>query len=333
MQKKLASIQFLRKYLQYITEHELDEIAYKCICENPWFTKDSVKRSLEGIIFMISEEKIEKWLKLNPISQSNSPKNIGLVLAGNIPAVGFHDLICVFLSSHIAKIKPSHQDKYLISLISSKLNEFYGSEKIIITEKLQDIDAIIATGSDNSARYFNYYFGKYPNIIRSNRTSVSVISENEPVSNLKLLADDVFTYYGLGCRNVSKLFIPKGFDLAILGDLWQSHKQIINQNKYANNYDVQKSLNLINRVDHKDFEYLIVKASKDLASPISVLYYEEYDNLTEVNNYLKENKDKIQCVVSSIRLDHEVIPFGKAQQPELWDYADGVNTIEFLNSI
>lgn len=330
LEKRVQTLANLRNYLDYIVKNELDDLLLGCSRENAWFTKESIQLSIEGIVFMLTGNKIEKWVSSYSISNELSHKKVGLVLAGNLPLVGFHDLICVYLTGHSSLIKVSHQDEYLIKRVVEKIKELDSSAQLEIVEKLAGMDAVIATGSDNSARYFEYYFGKYPHIIRKNRTSIAILNGDETENELIDLGKDVLQFFGLGCRNVSKLLIPEGYDLVRLGDLWTTYSAIGNHHKFANNYDYNKSIYLINRIDHLDYGYLLLKKDEGLVSPISVLFYEFYsDEQNAVSNY-EANKDKIQCVVSSMDIIQDKVTFGQAQKPELWDYADGVDTVAFL---
>jgi hypothetical protein len=256
-------------------------------------------------------------------------------MAGNIPMVGFHDLLAVLLSGNFAVIKLSGDDKHLLPFVTKILCTIEPAykERIEFREgRLSEIDAVIATGSNNSARYFEYYFGKIPHIIRKNRNSVAVLSGDEPPEELKKLGADIFSYFGLGCRNVSKLFIPKGYDLNLFFNAIFSYQEIINHNKYANNFDYNRAVYLMGKDKEGLLEngFLFLVKSLEYASPVAVIFYEYYDDIALVNAKLTSDKEQIQCIVSNIQAIQNRIPFGKAQQPELWDYADNVDTMEFL---
>lgn len=297
--------------------------------QNNWFTEESVRLALEGVAQNLTEPSLSKWLAPYELDRCIE-KRVGVIMAGNIPLVGFHDLLSVLISGHKLLVKPSSQDTLLMQMIINTLIDieptFKG--KIEIVERLNDAEAFIGTGSDNSARYFQYYFGKKPHIIRQNRTSVAVIKGDETAGQVKELGKDIFTYYGLGCRNVSKLFVPKGYNFQSFLDALEGFGHVADHHKYHNNYDYNKSIYLVNRVPHLDTGYLLLKESADLVSPISVLFYEEYSDDNHLNLLLEQNKDKIQCVVGE-----GFIPFGTAQQPALWDYADGVDTLKFLSQL
>ena len=312
---------------------EIDEIITQAANNNRWFDRSNVEKALSGLIHLTEPVKMEAWLTGYNI-QSAKQKIIGLIMAGNIPLVGFHDLMCVLLSGHKAAIKLSSQDLFLMQWIIRKLCEIEPAfiDQIDVCEQLKEMDAVIATGSNNTARYFNYYFGKYPHIIRKNRTSVAILNGKETDTELKALGNDVFTYFGLGCRNVSKIWVPQDYDFLTLLDLWAPFIKISNNFKYHNNYEYNKSIYLVNGVTHLDTGFLLLTESETLSSPISVLYYQKYQNLTEVNQYLTDNQEKIQCTVSS-EVSKKFIPFGQTQVPEISDYADGMDVMRFLNTL
>jgi hypothetical protein len=298
---------------------------------NPWFTEENIFKSLEGFAYMLRPEAVEKWLEGYELS-SKELKRIGLVLAGNLPMVGFHDILSVLVSGHHPMVKLSSQDRLLLPLIFELHNDLTEDEKFEITwlhdRKLEGIDAVIATGSNNTSRYFEYYFGKYPNIIRKNRNSVAVISGEESDEELKRLGEDIFSYFGLGCRNVSKLYIKEGFDLdRFFGSIIDYHP-IVNHHKYANNYDYYKALWLMNREDLLDNGFLLLRKNAAISSPVGTLNYERFRDDNALVETLSEHRDEIQCIVSK-----NDVPFGKSQKPELWDYADGVDTVKFLTKL
>jgi hypothetical protein len=299
---------------------------------NAWFTLEEVKRAVASLSSMLNNNDLEKWFK--SISISENPKKVGLILAGNIPMVGFHDVISVLATGNIALIKLSSADDKLLPALLAQLIKIEPALEAHIeyTERLKDFDAIIATGSNNSSRYFDYYFGKVPNIIRKNRNSVAVLTGKESVESIAMLGHDLFDYFGLGCRNVSKIFIPEGYEIKNFFEPIESFQPIINHFKYNNNYDYNKSIYLVNRVQHYDNGFLLMKEDTGLSSPLAVLYYEQYKDLDQVTSILKSQQDQIQCVVSeaALELDSPVLAFGQSQYPKLWDYADNVNTVEFL---
>ncbi|MEQ9405865.1 MAG: acyl-CoA reductase [Cyclobacteriaceae bacterium] len=316
----------LGQKISALSNLELEQLSGQAKAKNGWFTSESVKESLNGISFMLEEEKLNKWVSQYEIADP-IPKITGIVMAGNIPLVGFHDLLCVLISGHFAAIKPSSDDDFLTRTIVDWIIEIEPGFKknIEIRERLTTIDAVLATGSDNTSRYFEYYFKDIPHIIRKNRTSVAILSGEESTEELQCLGRDIFTYFGLGCRNVSKIFTPKGYDLKRILDQFEGYKETGNHNKYRNNYDYHKSIYLVNQTPHLDNGFLLVVSTDDLVSPISVVYHQEYDSLENLQKVLDSNEEKIQCIVGK---DH--IPFGMAQSPELWDYADNVDVMKFL---
>ncbi len=309
-----------------LSSDEIGELGGRAQLENPWFTEENVKRALAGISFMLEEKKLEQWISNYSMTDS-TPKIVGIVMAGNIPLVGFHDLLCVLISGNFAAIKPSSDDLLLTRTLIDWIVETEPRFKknIELRDRLTNVDAVIATGSDNTARYFEYYFKDIPHIIRKNRTSVAVLNGKESEEELKNLGEDIFSYFGLGCRNVSKIFTPKGFDLRETFPHFEQYSSCINHHKYRNNYDYHKSIYLVNKTPHLDTGALLAVSTDDLVSPVSVLYHQEYDSSESLAKVLEAQQEKIQCVVGN---DH--IPFGMAQKPELWDYSDDVDTMEFL---
>ncbi|MVN22156.1 acyl-CoA reductase [Mucilaginibacter arboris] len=303
---------------------------------NAWFTPENVLQAVQAIGKMLNRADLKKWLP-EDASTVFTGKKVGLVLAGNIPVVGFHDVLCVLVSGHFAMIKASANDARLITYILQKLvalePEF--ANRYEFTERLANFDAVMATGSNNTSRYFEYYFGKVPNIIRKNRNSLALLSGFENEEQLQKLGHDIFDYYGLGCRNVSKILVPEGYDFGILFRAIEPFQPIINHHKYNNNYDYNKSVYLVNQAKHLDNGFLLLKQDEKLASPLAVLYYDFYADLNDAITKLNTQKEAIQCVVSSMKLNADVpfVDFGESQQPRLWDYADGVDTMAFLKTI
>ncbi len=304
---------------------------------NPWFTDESLDYALSEISKSLSQENLEKWVLMYPnLQKPVKSKRVGVITAGNIPLVGFHDFLSVLISGHkfIGKLS-SKDDKLLPRVIDLliKIEPEFKDYIFLSEERLTNFDAVIATGSNNSARYFDYYFGKYPHIIRKNRNSVAVISGKETDEELELLADDIFLYFGLGCRSVSKLFLPDGYDLDHIFRNSLKHKEVINHNKYANNYDYNRAIYMMNLIEFKDNGIMLIKEDINMASPISVVYYEHYSKLETVKQRLEIEKDNIQCVVAKDNVIKDAVSFGESQKPMLWDYADNVDTIEFLISL
>jgi hypothetical protein len=301
---------------------------------NAWFTPESVLQAVTSIGKMLNQKSLREWLDKYPIPQNKPRKRVGLILAGNIPLVGFHDVLCVLVSGNHALIKASAQDTRLIKHVLQMLinidNSFTGQYSFV--ERLEKFDAVIATGSNNTSRYFEYYFGKVPHIIRKNRNSLAVLTGNETAEQLFALGHDIFDYYGLGCRNVSKLLVPEGYNFNFFFESIETYQPIINHHKYNNNYDYNKSIYLVNSDKHFDNGFLLLKEDERLASPLAVLYYGYYKDIPSAQQLLETENDKIQCIVSvaNLQVKTQVVDFGVSQQPALWDYADGVDTMEFL---
>jgi hypothetical protein len=304
--------------------------------QNAWFTQRSMEQALDGIRVMLDPQALERWLAAYTSLDPTSPKQIGLMLSGNIPAVGFHDLLSVLISGHTACIKLSSQDAALPLWLIQELKRIEPrfSDRIQVEDMLKNKQAYIATGSDNSARYFNYYFGKYPHLIRSNRTSIAILQGDESTADLQALGKDIFDYFGLGCRNVSKVFVKNQGQLTDLLDALESFSWVGNHHKYFNNYEYNKSIFLVNRTPHLDNGFLLLKESTELVSPIGVLFYEIFSEAQQLKAKLKDLDAKIQCVVGNPVMDLAgIIPFGQTQCPQPWDYADGVDTLQFLGSL
>ncbi|WP_293306379.1 acyl-CoA reductase [Pedobacter sp. UBA5917] len=311
----------------------LGNAIYSAESANAWFTQENIKKSILSFSEMLNATDLALWFE--SVKISTSPKKVGLILAGNIPLVGLHDVLSVLATGNIALIKLSSADDKLIKAVLAELVKIEPAfeAKIEYVERLKDFDAVIATGSNNSSRYFDYYFGKVPNIIRKNRNSVAVLDGSESFEDIQHLGADIFDYFGLGCRNVSKIYFPKGYDIANLYEGIESFQPIINHFKYNNNYDYNKSIYLVNAAKHYDNGFLLLKEDESLTSPLAVLFYEEYENLKVVEDKLKEQSDNIQCIITKSPLGDNTFDFGQSQHPKLWDYADNVNTIEFLNGL
>lgn len=301
---------------------------------NEWFTKEHILFSLRAISNNLSDENIDFWLKKYPNIEKIKRKRVGVVAAGNIPLVAFHDLLCVLIAGHELMMKLSSKDDKLMTAITDLLIEINPEFKDLVSfenEQLHNFDAIIATGSDNTAKYFEYYFGKYHNIIRKNRNSIAVLSGNESEQDLKKLADDIMMYFGLGCRNVSKLFLPQGYDIQKIFKHLYAYKHFNDHNKYANNYTYNKSIYLMNKVPFWENGFTILKEDTGMSSPISVVYFEYYNCLKDVKTRLDADKNNIQCIVANPDLIPNSVDFGEAQKPKLWDYADDIDTMQFLD--
>jgi hypothetical protein len=296
---------------------------------NPWFTSENVRQAINSIADELTEESLKKWTNAYPqLKDTVIPVKVGVIMAGNIPLVGFHDFLSVLISGNNLIAKTSSKDSELILFISTVLCDINPEfkAKIEFTENtLSGFDAVIATGSNNSSRYFEYYFGKYPNIIRKNRNSVGILEGKESPGELEALGTDIFSYFGLGCRNVSKLYLPEGYDIKSLAKHWDSFSGCIKNIKYGNNYDFNKAVYIVNKDPFHDTGYLLIKEDAKLTSPVSVLHYTYYNSEYALKQQLAELNEQIQCIVGK-----KYLPFGKAQSPNLGDYADRKDTIEFL---
>lgn len=329
---------YINKFLEVKPENynEVDEkfaaLLRKSEIENSWFTQESQRFALKQWADLLTEENLNHWLsKYKP---SHNSKKVGLILAGNIPMVGFHDVISVILSQHIALIKLSSKDRTILPFLLNKWQEFSEAElQYEFVEKLQDFDAVIATGSNNTARYLEYYFKNHLSIIRKNRTSIAVLKGDETPEELQLLAEDIFRYYGLGCRNVTRLFIPQDFVIDGLFENFLNFKEIINHNKYANNYEYNRAIYLLNQERFWDNNFVMLKEDEALFSPLSVINFTRYKNIDEVKSFINENEENIQAIVAKPELGLDSIALGEAQNPDLETYADHVDTMQFLEVI
>ena len=299
---------------------------------NGWFTKENVLKAFESWSEALTYENLEKWTSNYQIDENAVPKNIAIVMAGNIPLVGFHDFLSVMISGNNALVKLSSNDKHFLPLIAKFLEYYHPSFKNRINfteEKLTGFDAVIATGSNNTSRYFDYYFGKYPSIIRSNRNSVAIITGNETKQELEALGEDIFQYFGLGCRSVSKIFVPENYNFDLLFNALYKFNEIINIKKYENNYDYNKAIYLMSLFKIKDNGFVMLKEDASYVSPIVTIFYEFYDDFGDLLQKLEEEKEFIQCIVSNEN-DLNFVKFGQTQHPKLGDYADGIDTLRFL---
>jgi hypothetical protein len=314
---------------------EIELWADKASHQNNWFTVENSFKALKSISeYFLTEELLTQWTDLYEIPDSPKTINsVGVIMAGNIPAVGFHDLLTIILSGHVCVAKVSSQDSYLMLALIEKLLEIEPNLEIRLADKMNEVDALIATGSDNSARYFEYYFRNKPHIIRQNRTSVAILSGEETEGDFLNLGGDITDYFGLGCRNISKIYVPKDYDFTKFYDSIEPLGDIFYHNKYKNNYDYNKSIYLVNQIHHYDNGFLMLTKNDALVSPISVIFYENYESREDLKNIISSQIDKIQCVVSKNGWFEGSFNFGDAQKPKLWDYADGVDTMAFLLSL
>lgn len=334
LENRIEAFAKLGKQLQRLTPEERQEWAQAAMSRNTWFTEENVSKALDGIILMLDERYLREWLYPYHLKQV-TPKKVGVVMAGNIPMVGFHDFLAVLLSGHYLLAKPSNADEPLMKRLADMLVgiEPAFANQFEFVHLLKEADAIIATGSDNTARYFEYYFAKRPHIIRKNRSSVGILTGHEEKDDLQALGEDIFRYYGLGCRNVSKVLVPEGYTFDKFFEANAHRKNLLDHHKYQNNYDYNKSILLVNRVPHFDNGFMLVQQSQGLVSPISVLFYDTFSSLTDLRQKLNAIKDKTQVVVSAHGWLEGSIPFGEAQRPMVWDYADGVDTLNFLQKL
>lgn len=331
--ERLNALVKLGEVLQQEDEYR-EAVIHRTAHVNPWFTKGNQRLALNAIAEnMLVEHKLQQWVSNYDLQEPETPKTVGLVLAGNIPLVGFHDVLCVFVAGHRARIKLSDKDPYLLPFLFKRLAEIdeRTTAYFELVDQLKGFDAVIATGSNNSARYFEAYFGKYPHIIRRNRNAVAVITGEETHDELMALGKDVFRYFGLGCRNVAKIYVPKDYDFDPLLTAFHEFRDIVTYTKYKNNFDYNYALFMLNKVPYRANGCIILTENPNLQSHIAGLHYEYYEDKSQLAQDLQEREPEIQCVVS-----REAIPgverfeFGQAQEPELWDYADGVDTMAFL---
>ncbi len=313
-----------------VSNNDISLLIRKAHQKNAWFTPFNIKQSFLAIASWLQTDELEKWVAAYT-DEKNNRAEVGVIMAGNIPLVGFHDFLCVLMSGHSIAIKSSSEDEILLPAVVEWLIEIEPlmKDRIRFVSRIEKPGAVIATGSNNSARYFEYYFGKYPHIIRRNRNSVAVLTGQESKEELVSLGADIFSYFGLGCRNVSKLYIPKGY---VLDPFFQSIEQyapaMMDHNKYMNNYDYHNAIFLLNSASFLTNNFLIVREHEALATPVSVLHYEFYKDDEDLKQKLKAQEENIQCIVGK-----KFIAFGKSQQPGLSDYADGVDLMKFLEGI
>lgn len=331
----IESIHPLRQFLK-LHDASLEEAIHKAHASNPWFIPEFSRIAIDAIADQyLDEVKCRKWMETYRLS-SSEPKNVGIIMAGNVPLVGFHDLLCVLASGNNAIIKMSEKDAVLISFITGVWMKIEPSlaDRISYTDKLEKFDAVIATGSNNSARYFEYYFRHHPHILRQNRNGVAVISGNETPADLRELAKDIFLYFGLGCRNVSRIYVPEGHDFSQWHNAIVDWSYLADHNKYKNNLDYNFAIYIINRVPHINLGHLILKEDDAIASRIGCVHYTTYTDLNQLTAELETRRKLIQCLVSKDPIegwDH-ILP-GKSQQPSLFHYADGIDTMAFLTSL
>jgi hypothetical protein len=319
----------LGEYMQ--NDNEIfKSVKLKAEAENPWFTQNFIDIAVKNISDnYLQRDKLNAWTEKYNLNKNVVVKNVGIVMAGNIPLVGFHDMLCVFISGNNAMIKPSSKDEVLIKHLVQKMIEWDEriAQKISFATQLKGCDAYIATGSNNSARYFEYYFSRYPSIIRRNRTSVAVIDNTETKQELEKLADDIQTYFGLGCRNVTKLYVPLDYDSIPLLNALKKYDYFLDFHKYKHNFDYQLALLIMNNKFYMNNGSVLLTENESSFSPVSQVNYEYYSNFNSLDERLKSDDD-IQCIVG-----HNFLNFGMSQSPQLDDYADGIDTMKFLSEL
>ena len=342
LKRRINAFVALGKYLGKISKDtpignhhsDIEPIIQRAMDENGWFTLENIKFALQRWAKALSEENIQQWISNYDFEALDAPPNkaIAVIMAGNVPLVGFHDFLSVLITGNKVMAKLSSNDKVLLPFIAKQLIAIEPDFKHLIEfseGKIDGFDAVIATGSNNTSRYFDYYFGKYPHIIRKNRNSVAVLTGSETLEELKLLSNDIFRYFGLGCRNVSKIYIPQEYHFERFFKAMFSWKEIIHNHKYINNYDYNKAVYLMDGLPLLDNEFLLLKEDQGFSSPIAVLFYERYESLEHLGKILSAQSENLQCVVSRDNLLGGV-QFGDTQSPQLWDYADNEDTVAFL---
>ena len=329
---RIAALLSLGELLANLPEEQLQPLARQAAFQNSWFTPDNVRAAISSMANMLESDQMLEWISRYQIPNPQSPKNIGVVMAGKIPFAGFHDALTVFLSGHKLMARLSSQDTVIPTWVLGQLMKLEPAfqEYINLVDRVNNADAIIATGSDNSARYFEYYFSSKPHIIRHNRNSIAILTGEESPSDFNGLAEDIFRYFGLGCRSVSKLYVPPGYDFIPLLDRLVQWPALNEHSKYFNNYEYNRAVYLINALHHLDTGTLLLIQNKSISSPVGVLHFEEFSNIGALRTELTSLDERLQVIVST---DNQIMPDsvrpGEAQHPKLWDYADGVDTLKF----
>ena len=333
LQERINAFAALGDNIDQMPLEEFQTLSDKAIFYNPWFIPENLTLAIKGILKYLDKNNLQQWVE-NYSIHATPGKNIGVIMAGNIPMVGFHDLLSVLISGNSLLAKLSFKDPalvpYLTGLLCKIEPKFEPHIHYMDVIEAEMVNAVIATGSDNSARYFHYNFSAKPHVIRQNRTSIGIINGTETEKEIKQLGTDIFHYFGLGCRNVSKIYIPQGYDINSLSMGLKDFQDVINNSSYHHNYLHARSIYRINHQKHIDSGYQILKEDPQLVSPIGVLFHETYDSINDLQLKLKPFRDKIQCVVSQKGWFNQSIYFGNTQAPELWDYADHVDTMKFL---
>lgn len=333
--KQFSKVNFIKEKKVLFNDLFFEDFAQKIkktSQENAWFTKENICKMLLYWSENLKEKTLQKWLLNYKIPENNIPKKIAIIMAGNIPLVGFHDFLCVLILGNEVQIKLSEKDKNLLPLIAKYLMKIHPEfeHKIHFTkEKLKSFQAILATGSNNTSNYFQAYFGKYPHIIRKHKNSIAILDGKEKKEDLQGLAEDIFSFFGLGCRSVSKIFVPKNYDFHGFFEVLESYKFLAQNTKYKNNYDYNKAVYLMNVFEFKDNGFFILKEDENYCSPIACLFFEYYENPEKLAEKIKLNSEKIQCIVTNLKWKY-AIKIGQAQKPHLSEYADGKDTLHFI---
>ena len=335
LQDRVEALLHLKTELANPSEYT-QAVIHRASCENIWFSKDNISRAIDALVNgMLDESALNLMIKTYSIDDTIVSKNVGVIMAGNIPLVGFHDWLCVFLCGHQAQVKLSSQDLYLLPELVRLIEEYNPELKAQTTfvEKLKEFQGVIATGSSNTNRYFEYYFRDVPTILRKSRISVAVMNGTESDSEIHALGDDVHSYFGLGCRNVNKIYWPEGYDKDRLFDIFMQFKDVMSTSKYHNNYDYNFAMWSLNRNLFYTNDSLLFKEDKAMHARIASVFYEEYEDINLLKSSLAQ-MDDIQCIISQQgEFIEGSIPFGESQRPGILDYADGVDTMQFLLSI
>lgn len=334
LENRIDAFVKLGKELQNLAPEDRQALAQVARAKNTWFTEENVFSALDGIIAMLEEQHLLEWLYPYQLQQV-TPKKVGVVMPGNIPMAGFHDFLAVIISGHYLLAKLHADDDVLMRRIANMLVALEPAiaNQFEFVDMLKSADAIIATGSGNTARSFEYYFAKRPHIIRKNRHSIGILTGHEEKDDLAALGNDIFQYYGLGCRNVAKVFVPEGYTFDKFYEANQHRENILEHHRYNNNYDYNKSILLVNREEHFDNGFLLIKKSDQMISPISVLFYDTFKSLSDLREKLAAVKDKTQCLLSAHGWFEGSVQFGDAHLPMAWDYADKVDTLKFLKKL
>lgn len=334
LQQRIESLVVLGKIIRLYPKALSDAVNKACM-ENPWFTQEGYGYMLSAIEEnFLNQEKLDNFAQSYPgLASYRTSKRVGLIMAGNLPLVGFHDLLCVILAGHRCQIKQAEKDQWVWPVLVHLWKNDYPAliDYIGFEERLSGFDAVIATGSNLSSRYFHKYFGQYPHLIRQNRNSLALLTGDESSVELELLGQDIFAFYGLGCRNVSSLILPLGFDIKQLLDCWRPYDYVINNHKYKHNFDYHLATLIINNLPYHENGFVILQPNSQLASKVAMVHYQTYDNLSETLAFLSNQDQLIQVIVSQKKLPGwKHVYFGTSQQPELNDFADRVDTLAFL---